>query len=202
MFIYCLQPCCCRYNVLVMRKGLFPVYRLAVDAKPVGWWCSRLKISELAQRFSDGYNIKGSLRHFASTARGLYWFLWVHTTTGYVSREQSFFYDNRDNRDNREKKENGRMSTPCRIFTKGEVLPYRQPHRHISPRAAPPVTNASLSTAFTSLRSVGPRTSLRLVVTYFLFAKTERQQREKRERENVTLYQLTSKRVDGLTDFQ
>ena len=50
-------------NVLVMRKGLYSVYRLAVDAKPVGWWCSRLKISELAQGFSDGYAINGSQRH-------------------------------------------------------------------------------------------------------------------------------------------
>ena len=50
-------------NVLVMRKCLYSVYRLAVDAKPVGWWCSRLKISELAQVFSDGCAINGSQRH-------------------------------------------------------------------------------------------------------------------------------------------
>ena len=38
-------------------------------------------------------------------------------------------------------------TVPCYVATDGEVLPYRQPHRRISPRAAPPVKNAPLSTA-------------------------------------------------------
>ena len=54
-----------------MRKCLFPVYRLAVDARPVGWWWSGLKISELAQGFSDGYAINGSQRHLHQ-AQGVY----------------------------------------------------------------------------------------------------------------------------------
>ena len=59
-----------------------------------------------------------------------------------------------------------------------------------SPHASNPgtvsrVTTALLSTALQAGRDI-----------FFL-----RQQREKREREEVTLYQLTSKRVDGLIDF-
>ena len=39
------------------------------------------------------------------------------------------------------------MTTPFRIFTKGEVLPSRQAFSTDIPRASPPVTTASLSTA-------------------------------------------------------
>ena len=39
------------------------------------------------------------------------------------------------------------MTTPCRIFTKGEVLPYRQVSYNDIPRASPPATTATLSTA-------------------------------------------------------
>ena len=49
------------------------------------------------------------------------------------------------------------MTTPCRIFTKGEVLPYRQVSYNDIPRASPPATTATLSTAFTSRWSVGPK---------------------------------------------
>ena len=47
---------------------------------PGGWWRGRLKISELAQGFSDGCAIHGSKR-LASSSRGLSWFLWVRTAT-------------------------------------------------------------------------------------------------------------------------
>ena len=54
---------CLLFSKMLQRICLFSVYRLAVDAEPVGWWCSRLKISELAQGFSDGCAINGSQRH-------------------------------------------------------------------------------------------------------------------------------------------
>ena len=72
VFISCLSPCgWCRNDADAMRKCLYSVYRLAVDARPLGWWCSRLKNSELAQGFSDGYDIHGSQRHQHQT-QGVY----------------------------------------------------------------------------------------------------------------------------------
>ena len=43
------------------------------------------------------------------------------------------------------------MTTPFRIFTKGEVLPSRQAFSTDIPRASPPVTTASLSIAFQAI---------------------------------------------------
>ena len=59
---------------------LFSVYRLAVDAKPVGLWCCRLKISELAQGFSDGCAIQVSWETCIKR-KGLLWFLSIRSGT-------------------------------------------------------------------------------------------------------------------------
>ena len=48
---------------LLWEKVYFLFIALRLMRKPVGWWCSGLKISELAQGFSDGYAINGSQRH-------------------------------------------------------------------------------------------------------------------------------------------
>ena len=44
-------------------------------------------------------------------------------------------------------------TVPCYVATDGEVLPYRQLHRHISPRAAPPCSSPSGQIASESERS-------------------------------------------------
>ncbi|MBQ0022292.1 MAG: hypothetical protein KBT29_03525 [Prevotellaceae bacterium] len=49
----------------------FLVYRLALDTKTDWVRCSRLKISELAQGFSDGYSIDGSSETFCIKRKGL-----------------------------------------------------------------------------------------------------------------------------------
>ena len=93
-----------------MRKCLFPVYRLAVDARPVGWWWSGLKISELAQGFSDGYAINGSQRHLHQP-QGVYLGFCQSIQPRAMSAENDLFLRlQRRQRDKREKKENGRMS--------------------------------------------------------------------------------------------
>ena len=52
------------------------VYRLAMDARTLeGCWCGWLKISELAQGFSDGHTINGSQETFCSKHKGFLWFL-------------------------------------------------------------------------------------------------------------------------------
>ena len=88
-----------------MRKCLFPVYRLAVDAKPVGWWCSGLKISELAQGFSDGYAINGSQRH-SHQQQGVYLGFCQSVIILNDNTSSTFLNDNTDNRDNRNRKGN------------------------------------------------------------------------------------------------
>ena len=72
---------------------------------PCGWCKTRRVMVEQAENIWACSRIFRRLRHqwlaetFASTARGLSWFLSIHTTTGYVSREQ-FFYDNRNRKGN------------------------------------------------------------------------------------------------------
>ena len=66
------------------------------------------------------------------------------------------------------------MTTPCRIFTKGEVLPYRQVSYNDIPRASPPATTATLSTAFTSRWSVGPKDKSQAGHNMFLFFNDNR----------------------------
>ena len=64
---------------------------------PCGWCKARRVMVEQAENIWARSRVFRRLRHqwlaetFASTARGLSWFLSIHTTTGYVSREQSFF---------------------------------------------------------------------------------------------------------------
>ena len=64
------------------------------------------------------------------------------------------------------------MTTPCRIFTKGEVLPFRQVSYNDIPRASPPATTATLSTAFTSRWSVGPKDKFQAGHNMVLFLTT------------------------------
>ena len=88
-----------------MRKCLFPVYRLAVDAKPVGWWWSGLKISELAQGFSDGYAINGSQRH-SHQQQGVYLGFCQSVTFLNDNTSSTFLNDNIDNRNNGKNRRN------------------------------------------------------------------------------------------------
>ena len=53
--------------------------------KPLsGWWCSRLKISELAQGFSDCCSISGSQETFCIKHKGFFMFL--SASTGFLWR--------------------------------------------------------------------------------------------------------------------
>ena len=66
-------------------------------------------------------------------------------------------------------------TTPYRIFTKGEVLPYRQPFGADIPRASPPVKTATLSTALQADRDI-------------FFILRQQRQREKKENGRMSRY--------------
>ena len=172
MFISCLSPC-----------GWCKARRVMVEQAENIWACSR---------------VFRRLRHpwlaetFASSTRGLSWFLWVHTATNNVSwkehttllclfndnilicltaviplcrtllflnlsglicrnRQKNINfandYNNVVNCGSVKQRQREEMTMPCRIYTKGEVLPYRQPFGADIPRASPPVKTALLSTA-------------------------------------------------------
>ena len=74
------------------------------------------------------------------------------------------------------------MTMPCRIYTKGEVLPSRQVSYTDIPRASPPATTASLSTALQAGHNM------------FLFFNDNWDNRNngvnRRQRENVTRWHL------------
>ena len=63
---------------------------------------------------------------FASTARGLSWFLWVLTTTGYVSREQSFFTTTETTKTTKRKKITAGYLTLLRLLRAWTMPNYTQ----------------------------------------------------------------------------
>ena len=102
------------------RSIFFIVFQYATEEmfisclSPCGWCKARRVMVERAENIWARSRVSRRLRHqwlaetFASTARGLSWFLWVRTATNNVSWKEHttllylFFNDNRGNRDNRE----------------------------------------------------------------------------------------------------
>ena len=62
--------------IIVAEGNVFLLFSaLWLMQNPKGWWCSRLKISELAQGFSDCCSISGSQETFCIKHKGFFMFL-------------------------------------------------------------------------------------------------------------------------------
>ena len=82
------------------------------------------------------------------------------------------------------------MTTPCRIFTKGEVLPFRQVSYTDIPRASPPATTALPPYGQWVQGQISLSTALQAGHNMFLFFNDNRDNMNngvnRRQRENVT----------------